>query len=117
MFIIVVFGFKQHSCQERDFSVQKIKTQTFKKANLKAELAFSYEVKKCPAQKVVYWVWLFWRNSEESVSQTQKTKNRSKFSAYCCISLEAVYTTVGRKFRPIFSFLQFTPIFFKILPK
>ena len=54
MFIIVIFGFKQHWRQETDFSVQKIKNQTFKKANLKAESAFPYEVKKCPAQKVVY---------------------------------------------------------------
>ena len=97
--------------------MQKIMTQTFKKANLKAELAFCYEVKKCSAQKVVYQVWLFWQNSEECGSQLQKTKNRSKFSAYCCISLEAVYTTVGREFRAIFSFLQFSPLFFKIVPK
>ena len=82
MFIIVIFGFKQHWRQERDFSVQKIKTKTFKKANLKAKLAFPYEVKRCPVEKVVYWVWLFWQNSEECVSQLQKTKNRSKFSAY-----------------------------------
>ena len=97
MFITVIFGFKQHWCQERDFSVQKIKTQTFKKANLEAELAFSYEVKKCPAQKVVYWVWLFWQNSEECVSQLQKTKNRSKFSAYCCMSLNAGAPLVDQK--------------------
>ena len=80
-------------------------------------MGFAYEVKKCSAQKVVYWVGLFWQNSERYGSKLQKTKNRPKISAYCCISLEAVYTTVGRKFRPIFSFLQFTPIFFKILPK
>ena len=54
--------------------MQKIKIQTFKKANLKAELAFPYEVKKCPAQKVGHWGWLFWQNSEECVSQLQKTK-------------------------------------------
>ena len=65
MFIIVIFRFKQHWGQERDFSEQKIKTQTFKKANLMAELAFPYEVKKCPLQIVVYWVRLFWRNFEE----------------------------------------------------
>ena len=42
MIIIDIFRFKQPWGQERDFSVQKIKTQTFKKANLMAELAFPY---------------------------------------------------------------------------
>ena len=42
----------QHWRQEMDFSVQKIKTQTFKKANLKAELAFPYEVKNVQRKKL-----------------------------------------------------------------
>ena len=117
MFIIVIFRFKQHWGQERDFSVQKIKTQTFKKANLMAELAFPYEVKKCSVQKVVYLVRLFWRNFEEYGSKKQKTENWPKFSAYCRINWFAAYTTVGRKFGSIFRFLQVTPTFFKILAK
>ena len=38
-----------------------MKTQKAEKGHLKAKTAFSYEVKKCSAQKVVYWVVLFSR--------------------------------------------------------
>ena len=38
---------------------KKIKLKILKKTVLKAELAFSYEIQKCPAQKVTYWVRLF----------------------------------------------------------
>ena len=39
------------------------KRQTFKKATLKAELAFAYEVQKVVSTKVVYWVVLVCQNS------------------------------------------------------
>ena len=80
-------------------------------------MTFVYEVKKCSAQKVAYWVWLFWQNFEEYWSKLQKTENWPKFSAYCRINCFEAYTTVGRKFGSNFHFLQFTPTFFKILQK
>ena len=41
-------------------------------------MAFAYEVKKCPAQKVVYWVWLFWQNFEECGSKLQKNEKTTQ---------------------------------------
>ena len=80
-------------------------------------MAFAYEVKKCSAQKFVYYAWLFLQNFEKQASEKQKTEKWPKFSAYCRINWFAAYTTVGRKFGLIFRFLPATPTFFKILAK
>ena len=58
-----------------------MKAKRAKKATLKAELAFPYEIKKDSALKVAYPVVLFGRNSEQQQSKLQNTKIGLKKSA------------------------------------
>ena len=43
---------------------QKIHDLKGQKDHVYAKITLAYEVKKCPAQKVAYWVWLNWQNIE-----------------------------------------------------